>query len=389
MRQRRIKDLDDKLAVYSGGIRVNPRALKGRWQGLFEKEQPLYMELGCGKGRFIRSLAAAYPDRNFIAVEGNGSVLLRALQRTVRRQMAGEEVDDISDRDLAQDFFGNEGQRPAVEAVLTPGVFAIDLDRAGLREGADDYEKSLWRTAEADCLFAAAPNLVYAYTYIRSVPEVFDKDELDGLYLNFSDPWPKERQAARRLTHRRYLEGYRQVLKPGACLEFKTDNEKLFRFSVEEFEACGLERLEYTEDLHGAGTAAQYTGNWSGESSSASSARYTGDLRGAGTAAQYTGNWSGESASTSSARYTGDSHGADTAAQYTGDPHGAVPTAANNGGAAGEAAIAAFSNPAADAPDTPEAPTDAPKYESADFMTEYEEKFSAAGHPIYYCKVRF
>lgn len=250
MRQRRIKDLDDKLAVYSGGIRVNPRALKGRWQGLFEKEQPLYMELGCGKGRFIRSLAAAYPDRNYIAVEGNGSVLLRALQRTVRRQMAGEEVDDISDRDLAQDFFGNEGQRPAVEAVLTPGVFAIDLDRAGLREGANDYEKSLWRTAEADCLFAAAPNLVYAYTYIRSVPEVFDKDELDGLYLNFSDPWPKSRHAKRRLTYRGRLRDYARTLKPGGFIAVKTDNDALFDFTLEEIEACGWTPEEMSRDLH-------------------------------------------------------------------------------------------------------------------------------------------
>ena len=84
MRQRRIKDLDEKLDVYSGGIQVNPRSLKGRWASLFDSSAPVYMELGCGKGQFITSLSEAYPDRNFIAVEGNRSAMLRALQKAVR-----------------------------------------------------------------------------------------------------------------------------------------------------------------------------------------------------------------------------------------------------------------------------------------------------------------
>ncbi len=276
MRQRRIRDLDEKLDVYSGGIYVNPRALKGRWQAVFEREQPLFMELGCGKGQFIRSLAAAHPDRNYLAVEGNGSVLLRALQRTARETL-GIEIDQ-DDRNV---LLKHPSDAPAIEKMVPEGIFAVDRERAGIT-GEERFE-SPWRSAEGDRLFAAGPNLVYAYTYIRSVPEVFEDGELAGIYLNFSDPWPKDRQANRRLTHRRYLEGYRAALQPGGCLEFKTDNEALFRFSVEEFDACGLERLEYTEDLHGPDAA----------------------------------------------------------------------------------------------------------YESAGFMTEYEQKFSSLGHPIYYCKVKF
>ncbi len=263
MRQRRIKNLDEKLDVYSGGIHVNPKALKGRWMDIFEKEQPIYMELGCGKGQFIRKLAETYPDRNFIAVEGNGSVLLRALQRMARMQLnpglsAESDSDDVyengaeavtqvrPDGMLAAD---DPSYTPPIEVVVPYGIFAVDTERAGVRDG-EQFE-SPWRSSESDCLFVTSHNLVFANMYLRSVSDCFAEDELSGIYLNFSDPWPKARQANRRLTHRNYLQGYREVMPSGCCLEFKTDNEQLFRFSVEEFRAFGLEQLEYTEDLHG------------------------------------------------------------------------------------------------------------------------------------------
>ena len=219
MRQRKLKDLDEKLDAYRQGTRINPKAFKGRWGQLFEKEAPLYMELGCGKGQFILAQAAAHPDRNYLAVEGNRSVMLRALQK--------------AERTLGRDSF------------------SVDLRQASLAD--TDFDESLWSTDAEDCIYSAAPNLIFANMYLRSVTDCFAEDELSGLYLNFSDPWPKERHAKRRLTHRGYLAGYHQVLKPGSCLEFKTDNEKLFRFSVEEFAEYGLEQLDYTEDLHGQG----------------------------------------------------------------------------------------------------------------------------------------
>ena len=79
---------------------------------------------------------------------------------------------------------------------------------------------------------------------------VFEKGELSGLYLNFSDPWPKERHAKRRLTHCWYLEGYRQVIKPGGAIEFKSDNDDLYAFTLEEVAACHMEIVESTDDLH-------------------------------------------------------------------------------------------------------------------------------------------
>lgn len=249
MRQRKLKGLDEKLEAFSGGIRINPKAMKGSWQKLFEKEQPLYMELGCGKGQFILALAKAHPERNFLAVEGNRSVMLRALQKASR----------------------------------TLGIESFTVDEEKADAAAQEFEESLWSSDVDDCVYAAAPNLIFANMYLRSVTDCFEEGELSGIYLNFSDPWPKDRNAKRRLTHMRYLDGYRAVLKPGSCLEFKTDNENLFRFSVEEFASANLEKLEYTEDLHGGSC----------------------------------------------------------------------------------------------------------EYETVNYMTEYEEKFSSMGNPIYYCKVKF
>lgn len=273
MRQRKLKNLDEKLALYSGGIQINPMAMKGRWQALFEKEQPIYMELGCGKGQFILKLAQAYPERNFIAVEGNRSVMLRALEKASRVLNLDYDPEEVARP-------GRHPHTPLPQAVAEHGMFAVDEEKA--KAAAQEYEESKWSTAEDDCVYAVLPNLIFANMYLRSVTDCFEKNELSGIYLNFSDPWPKDRNAKRRLTHTRYLKGYQAVTTPDACLEFKTDNEGLFRFSVEEFDANELEKLEYTEDLHGEGSA----------------------------------------------------------------------------------------------------------YESANYMTEYEQKFSSKGNPIYYCKVK-
>ena len=239
MRQRKLKGLDEKLGVYSGGVKIDPTIQRGRWSEFFEREQPIYMELGCGKGQFILSLAKAYPDRNFIAVEGNPSVMLRALQKAARFFCEFE-----SSQLLSED--GNE--RP-FEEVVQRGIFAVKNtpdegaeESGGAKTSGDDENNG--------SVYAAAPNLIFANMYVREVTDVFAENELSGIYLNFSDPWPKERHATRRLTHTRYLKGYERVLKPGSTLEFKTDNEKLFRFSVEEFDANDLVKEEYSEDLH-------------------------------------------------------------------------------------------------------------------------------------------
>ena len=85
------------------------------------------------------------------------------------------------------------------------------------------------------------------------VPDYFEQDEVDLIYINFCDPWPPKGQAKRRLTHRGFLETYRKALKPGGQVHFKTDNQPLFEFSVLEFPEAGFELSEVTRNLHGNG----------------------------------------------------------------------------------------------------------------------------------------
>lgn len=92
---------------------------------------------------------------------------------------------------------------------------------------------------------------------ISNLLELFAPGEIDRLYINFCDPWPKKRHAKRRLTHSNFLEKYRVVLAPGGQLFFKTDNEKLFEFSLNQFGAMGLKMGNITFDLHNSG----YEGN--------------------------------------------------------------------------------------------------------------------------------
>lgn len=80
--------------------------------------------------------------------------------------------------------------------------------------------------------------------------DLFQKGEIDRIYLNFSDPWPKARHYKRRLTYRSFLELYRSILTDDGAIEFKTDNRALFDFSLEEFEACQMRITELTYDLH-------------------------------------------------------------------------------------------------------------------------------------------
>ena len=93
-------------------------------------------------------------------------------------------------------------------------------------------------------------NLRFLIGNAENLTEWLPAHSVDCLYLNFSDPWPKAGHAKRRLTHRLFLERYQTVLKKGGILRFKTDNVGLFDFSLEEFEAMGLEMTDLTRDLH-------------------------------------------------------------------------------------------------------------------------------------------
>ena len=94
------------------------------------------------------------------------------------------------------------------------------------------------------------PNLCFIRMDAEEITDVFAEGEVDQIYLNFSDPWPKDRHAKRRLPSRQFLARYDQILKKDGKLEFKTDNRGLFDFAVEELEPAGWRADVITYDLH-------------------------------------------------------------------------------------------------------------------------------------------
>ena len=111
---------------------------------------------------------------------------------------------------------------------------------------------------EATCVLAAArkvreknlSNVRLIVFDVENIAEIFAEHEIDRLYINFCDPWPKKRHAKRRLTHERFLERYKRILKDGGEIYFKTDNRALFDYSLEQFTEAGLEVRNVTNDLH-------------------------------------------------------------------------------------------------------------------------------------------
>lgn len=176
-----------EVIIESEFVIQNPEGNKGKWEKIFEKKQPLHIEVGMGKGRFLMDMARKHPDVNYVGIEMYDSVLIRALQKLEDLHEAGE----------------------------------------GL------------------------PNLFFMRMDARNLPEVFEKGEVKKIYLNFSDPWPKARHAKRRLTSREFLARYERVLADDGVVEFKTDNRPLFDFSLEEVgEVENWELLAHTFDLH-------------------------------------------------------------------------------------------------------------------------------------------
>ena len=150
-----------------------------------------------------------------------------------------------------REAFGND--HPVyVEIGMGKGRFIMDLAARNPDInylGMERYESVLYRglqKLEENPL----PNLRLLCEDAALLPDFFEKGELDRIYLNFSDPWPKDRHAKRRLTSRQFLERYDKVLKGDGQIEFKTDNVGLFDFSLEEIDAAGWNLDAFTRDLH-------------------------------------------------------------------------------------------------------------------------------------------
>ena len=127
-------------------------------------------------------------------------------------------------------------------AVLHPEINYIGIEM---------YDSVLLRAVQKrEKLETELKNLFFIRMDARQLPEVFAEGEVDRIYLNFSDPWPKDRHAKRRLPSRQFLARYAQILTPEGRVEFKTDNRPLFDFALEEAEAAGWKLLVCTFDLH-------------------------------------------------------------------------------------------------------------------------------------------
>ena len=115
--------------------------------------------------------------------------------------------------------------------------------------GIEKYSSVLIRAIER-CEEIEVPNLRFIRMEAEYICDVFEKGEVDRIYLNFSDPWPKDRHAKRRLTSKQFFERYDVILKKDGIVEFKTDNDLLFQFSLEQVPEAGWELIEQTWDLH-------------------------------------------------------------------------------------------------------------------------------------------
>ncbi|MBE6989638.1 MAG: tRNA (guanosine(46)-N7)-methyltransferase TrmB [Ruminococcaceae bacterium] len=116
---------------------------------------------------------------------------------------------------------------------------------------------------------AGLENVRFIDADAAALPEMFAPGEVDRIYINFCDPWPKSNQKKRRLTHGSFLKQYRKVLKPGGQIHFKTDNDKLFEWSLKEFPPSGFALSEVTTDLHAdgpVGVMTDYEARFYGES---------------------------------------------------------------------------------------------------------------------------
>lgn len=179
MRLKHIKGSSEKIEN-SNYVIKNPNEYRGLWNKVFGNNNPIYIEIGMGKGKFIYENALEYPDINFIGIEKYDSVMVRAVEKLENSNLTNVKL---------------------------------------IRMDATDIE------------------------------QIFDH-EVDTIYLNFSDPWPKKRHAHRRLTSPIFLEKYNLITKVGYHIIQKTDNIDLFEFSIISFNNNGYKIEELSLDLH-------------------------------------------------------------------------------------------------------------------------------------------
>ena len=179
MRLRNLKNKNDLIrdCMY---LVYEPEKYKGSWNKVFKNDNPIHIEIGMGKGTFIKELALAYPNINFIGIEKFDGVVARAINNI------------------------NENVPSNLRIIKTDAI---------------------------------------------NVKDIFDH-EIDTIYLNFSDPWPKKRQIKRRLTSPIFLDAYENVFKHNKVIIMKTDNIDLYAYSIVSLNEHDYKIVDASLDLH-------------------------------------------------------------------------------------------------------------------------------------------
>lgn len=179
MRLKCVKGAKERVES-SSYLVLEPSKYKGKYKELFKNNNPIYIEIGMGKGNFIIENAKRYPDINFIGIEKYDSVIVRAVEK--------------------------------LENIELPNLKLIRMDA-------------------------------------NKITDVFDK-EIDLIYLNFSDPWPKVRHEKRRLSSHEFLKKYDFIFKNKKNIIMKTDNRKLFEYSIISYTSYGYKINDISLDLY-------------------------------------------------------------------------------------------------------------------------------------------
>ncbi|ENK1245074.1 tRNA (guanosine(46)-N7)-methyltransferase TrmB [Clostridium botulinum] len=164
-----------------------PKELKGKWNKEFNNDNEIHLELGCGRGGFISQLVEKNENINYVGIDLKDEVIVYAIRKVEEKE--------------------------------------------------EQVKKEL-------------KNIRFLTMNIVGIAEVFDENEINKIYINFCNPWPKERHNKRRLTHTKLLTEYKKFIKPNTEIWFKTDDRGLFEDSQEYFKESGF-NIEYiTYDLH-------------------------------------------------------------------------------------------------------------------------------------------
>lgn len=190
MRIRKKKWAEPELSVCDFYI-PEPKDYKGKWKSFFKNDNPIMLEVGCGKGGFVGQMALMHPDINFIAVD-------------IKLDMLG-----VGRRAIVQMFEEND------------------------------------RTVD---------NIALVRYNVENLDDIIDvTDDIQRIYINFCNPWPREKHKKRRLTYPKKLRMYRNFLPDNHEIHFKTDDDNLFEESLEYFRSENFELSDVTYDLHNSG----------------------------------------------------------------------------------------------------------------------------------------